>query len=157
MWSTTVSPPVPSGLGSHGAAHHVRNICPGRAAFPGSLRELQTVQQRSELLPLGRVDHVVGIQPEGIIAGGVFQGRVAGGGEIIDPDEVEHPRPEFARDLLGPVGAAGIDHDDLVEKSRAPTQAMRQIFLLVSDDHGQTDPAAAADRSSECLAADRRG
>jgi hypothetical protein len=52
----------------------------------------------------------------------------------------EHPRAEFERDLPGPVGAAGIDDDDLVEDPAHRFEAMRQVVLLISHDHGQADP-----------------
>ncbi len=42
--------------------------------------------------PAPAVEHVIGVEPECIIAGGPRQRRVAGRGEVIDPDEVEHPR-----------------------------------------------------------------
>ena len=56
----------------------------------------QPVQQLPQLLPLRRVNDIIGIEPERIVAGGPRQRRVAGRGEVIDPDEIEHPSPELA-------------------------------------------------------------
>ena len=98
----------------------------------------------SQLGPLGRLDHVVGVEPEGVVAGGAGQRRVAGGGEVVDPGEVEDPRPERAGDLHGAVGRAGVDDDDLVEEPGGRAQAGRQVRLLVADDHRQADPGRRA-------------
>ena len=47
------------GAGIARAAHHVGGLVAGP----------QASQQRFELRALGRIDHVVGVEPEGIIAG----------------------------------------------------------------------------------------
>ena len=125
-----MSPPLPSGPGSQ--AQRTTNAADSRPAA-------QTRQQRLELLAFGRLDHVVGIEPEGIIAGGVRQGRVPGRGEVVDPDEIEHPRPERAGDFDGAVLAAGIDDDDLIEEPAHRSETMRKVLLLVPDDHGERD------------------
>ena len=49
------------GAGVAGAAHDISR----RLVRPQSVEELL------ELLPLGRIDHIVGVEPEGVIAGGV--------------------------------------------------------------------------------------
>ena len=64
--------------------------------------------------------------------------RVPRRGEVVDPGKVEHPGPELAGDLDGPIDAAGIDDDDLVEDPPHRLQAMRQVVLLVSHDHGES-------------------
>src|SRR5436190_782257 len=67
----------------------------------------ETLQQRLELRPLGRVDHVIGVEPIGVLADGPGQRGVAGRSEVVDPDEVEDPGAELPGDLDRPVGAAG--------------------------------------------------
>ena len=37
---------------------------------------------------------VVGIHPEYPVASGLFKGGVPGGGKIIDPGKLDHPRPK---------------------------------------------------------------
>ena len=76
-------------------SHHIGSpVGSAVRTIPGRrLGDLQTVQQSPQLLPLRRVDHVIGVEPEGIITRGSRECRVAGCGEIIDPDEIKHPRP----------------------------------------------------------------
>ena len=87
----------------------------GRSASSAS-RILQFVEQRLELDSLGRIEHIIGIQPERIVPLCPRERRVAGRGEVTDPDEIEHPGPELAGDLPRAVGAARIDDHDLVEQ-----------------------------------------
>jgi len=77
------------------AADHIRGL------FAGP----QTVEQDLEFFSLGRIEHIIGVQPEGINA---FASPVprARRGEVIDPDEIEDPGPELAGDLPRAVGAA---------------------------------------------------
>ena len=58
-----------------------------------------------QLLPLRRVDHVIGINSERIISRGPRQRRVPGRGEIIDPDEIKHPRAKLPGNLPRPIQA----------------------------------------------------
>jgi hypothetical protein len=74
------------------------------------------IKQRLQLLPLVRINDIIGIQPERIIPGRPRERSVAGRGEVINPHEVKHPRPELAGNLHGPIGRARIDHHDLIEK-----------------------------------------
>ena len=104
------------------------------------LVRVETLQQGDELPPLLRLDHIIGIEPEGIIAGRVRERRVAGGGEVVDPGEIEDLRPELPGDLARAIDAAGIDDDDLIEDPAHRLQAVRQVLLLVADDHRQADP-----------------
>ncbi len=69
-----------------------------RRALPSSTPS-QSVQQLPQLLPLRRVNDIIGIEPERIVTGGPRQRRVAGRGEVIDPDEIKHPSPELAGNL----------------------------------------------------------
>ena len=102
-----------------GASHHEGGCVP----------RPQPVEQRLQFRPLGRLDHVVGIEPEREIAGGPRQRGIARRGEVVDPDEVEHPGAELAGDLDRPVDAARIDDDDLIED---PPHRSRQCGRLFS-------------------------
>ena len=73
----------------------------------------------------------------------MLQRGVARGGEVVDPGELEDLGPARPGDLAGAVDAAGIDDDDLVEDPAHRFQAMRQVLLLVPDDHGQAGPGEA--------------
>jgi hypothetical protein len=89
-------------------------------------------QQRVELFALRRLDHVIRIEPEGIIARGVCQRLVPRRGEVIDPGKLKDTRSEFAGDLDRAIGAARIDNNDLIEHPPHRFQAMRQVFFLNS-------------------------
>ncbi len=52
----------------------------------GRLLGSQPVEKREELLPLRRIDLVVGIESERVIAGGVRQRFISRRGEVIDPE-----------------------------------------------------------------------
>ena len=121
----------PIGLGVTRAAHHE----PGRRQFARS----DLIEQPLELCPLGRLDHVIGIEPEGVIAGGMLESIVPRRGEAIDPGEFEDLGPERAGDRNRVVGAAGVDDDNLVEHAGHRGQAMWKIFVLVLYDHRQGD------------------
>jgi hypothetical protein len=108
----------------------------GRVAGP------QPLEQFHQLLPLSRLDHIVGIEPEGEIACGACQRLIARRGEAIDPDEIKDFRSERPGNFHGPVGAAGVDDDDLVEYAPYRLQAMRQVIFLVFNNHGQADLGA---------------
>ncbi len=69
-----------------------------RASAPAPAAR-QSVQQVPQLFPLRRVNHVIGIEPERIVTRGPRQRRVAGRGEVVDPDEIKHPGPELAGNL----------------------------------------------------------
>jgi hypothetical protein len=99
----------------------------------------QTAKKRLEPFPLGLVNHVVGIQPEGIIALGTSQGRVAGRGEVVHPGEVEYPRAKFPSDFRRAIGRPGINDHDLVEQAFDRGEASWQIGFLITHDHRQAD------------------
>ncbi len=61
--------------------------------------------------------HIIGVEPEGIIALCPRECRVAGRGEVIDPHEIEHAGSELAGDLSRAVGAARVDDYDLVKQA----------------------------------------
>ena len=133
MWSTTVCPPSPFGPGSQ--EHTCSDVPVGSAVrtIPGlRLRDRQTVQQRLQLLPLRRVNHVIGIEPERIIPGRPRQRRVPGRGEVIDPDEIKHPRPKLPGNLPRPIGRAGVNHHDLVEQATATDPKQADMFFSSS-------------------------
>jgi hypothetical protein len=87
------------------AAHHES----GLVASPQSLKD------SLELVPLNRLNHIIGIEPKRIIAGRMRKRLVSRCREVVDPFEVKHPCPELAGDLLGPVRAARIEDHDLIE------------------------------------------
>ena len=68
-----------------------------------------------ELVPLRRVKHIVGVEPECIISSRPCQSCVASCGEVINPDEVEHLCPKRSGNFHSPVDAAGI-HDNYLVK-----------------------------------------
>ena len=92
------------------AAHHIR----GPVAGP------QPVKNRPELFDLDRIDHIIGIEPEGVITGRMGQRFIPCRGEIVDPDEIKHLRTELAGDLLRAVNAACVDDDNFIKQPRAP-------------------------------------
>ncbi len=136
------------GAGIAGASHDVSR----RLVRPQSREELP------ELLPLGRVDHVVGIEPEGVNAGGVGERLIPRRGEVVDPGELEHVGSELLGDLDRPIARPGIDDDALIEDPADRFQALRQVLLLVFQDQGQGDfrPPSQSIRGG-FGAADRRG
>ena len=125
-----------------------------RTQAAGSSRP-QSVEQRPQFLPLGRIDHVVGIEPEGIIAGRPGQGRVPGRGEVVDPDEVEHPGAELraistVRSTL-PVSTMTIS-------SKTPRTDFKHCGKFFSSSRTIiVKEIFAADRGGRLFAADRRG
>ena len=62
----------------------------------------------------------------------VAEAFVTGGGEAIDPGEVEDARPEACRDVLGGIGRAGVHHNDFVHEVGRRLQAGGQVVLLVA-------------------------
>src|SRR5262249_34618904 len=88
---------------------------------------------------LRHVEHIVRVQPKGIVAGGMRESRVSRGRKIVDPYEVGDARAKFSGNLLCAVDAAGIDDDDLVEEAANRFQAACQIALLVAHNHCETD------------------
>ena len=58
------------------------------------LHASETRQQRPQLLSLVRLDHVIGVEPEGIIAGRVRERLVTRRGEAVDPRELEDLGPK---------------------------------------------------------------
>jgi hypothetical protein len=97
----------------------------------------QTPKQSLELLPFRPIDHVIGIQPERVIAGRVLQRRAPCRREVIDPRELKDTRPELDGNLLRPIRAPRIDHADLIKQPRHRRQGAWQVFLLDLHDHGQ--------------------
>jgi hypothetical protein len=96
-----------------GAAYHVAGV------FTGA----QAVQVRFELLSFGCIDHIVGIEPESVVAGGAGERRIACRREVVDPGEIEDAGTKRTGDLDRAVGAAGVDDDDLVEEAFRRAQA----------------------------------
>ncbi len=97
--------PVRSRIAS--APHHVRVRIVGWKAR----------QEFDQRLPLWRVNQVVGIEPERIITLGSRQRRLAGRGEVIDPDEIKHPCPELFSDFPRAVFRSCVNHQDLIEQT----------------------------------------
>jgi hypothetical protein len=67
----------------------------------------------------------------------VPQALVSGGGEIVDPLEVEDPGSTLGGDAARAIGGTGIDDNDLVDQRSDGFQAQREILLLVAHDHTQ--------------------
>ncbi len=97
----------------------------------------ERIEERFELRLFGLLDSVVGVEPEGIVAGGASEGGVPGSCEILNPDEIEDARAERFGDLGRAVGAAGVDNNNLFEEARDRAQTRREVLGLVADDHGQ--------------------
>jgi hypothetical protein len=91
--------------------------CPRLRASPMRQSARQATQQRLELFAFRWLDHIIGIEPEDIISGGVCQGRITSGGKVVNPDKIKDPRPERAGDFDGSILAPGIDDDDLIEQA----------------------------------------
>ena len=100
----------------------------------------QAIEQVPDRRACRRVDHIIGVEPEGVIARGMGECHVAGRREIVDPVEVDDACAERLGDLSGPVEAARVDDHGLIEESACRFQAAWQVVLLVPDDHGQADP-----------------
>ena len=58
----------------------------------GLVSRPQAIEQPPQIVALVPFEHIVGIQPESVIARRVGERRVPCGGEIVDPRKVEHPR-----------------------------------------------------------------
>ncbi len=69
------------------AADHIRGLIPGP----------QTIEEGLELFSLGQIKHIIGVEPEGIIALCPRQRRVAGRGEVINPDKKSNTRAPNSR------------------------------------------------------------
>ena len=100
-----------------------------RASAPAAAAR-QSVQQLPQLLPFRRVNDIIGIEPERIVAGGPRQRRVAGCGEVVDPDEIKHPRPELTGDLPRAVLRSRINDHDLIEQARHGRKAFGNVILF---------------------------
>ena len=121
--------PAAVGAGVAGTSHDVsRRLVPP-----------QSVEHHLELRPLVRIDHIVGVEPEDIIAGGVGKRLVPRRREVVDPGEREHAGLEGAGDLDRLIVRSGIDDHDFIEDPAYRFQALRQVILLVSYDHRQAD------------------
>lgn len=121
------------GRGVAGTSNHI-----SRAVFPA-----QSVEQPPELLVVGRVDPVVGVEPEGVIAGGVLQGFIAGRREIVDPGEFKDGGSVSQGDLASGVRGAGVHDDDFVKQSPDRFQTEWKVILFVTYDHHKADASLA--------------
>src|SRR5258708_95135 len=59
----------------------------------------QAGEQALQPPPLLRFDPIICVEPEDVVTRGPRQRRVTGCGEVINPDEIEHPRAEGPGDL----------------------------------------------------------
>ena len=109
MWSVSVVPPPVDRL--------------GQVIVVGGVLVFQPGEQAAEPLAVLGVEAVVGVEPEDPLARGVTQRLVAGGGEIIDPGEVEDLGAEARGDGPGAVGRAGVDDDHFVDEIFDPRKA----------------------------------
>jgi hypothetical protein len=98
-------------------------VPPRPAIIQGHVRHQvadQFVSQAGEQAPQASavlfIDSIVGVEPEDPVAGGVVDARIAGGGKIIAPGEVEDAGAETGGQLAGAVGGAGVHHDGLVHQ-----------------------------------------
>jgi hypothetical protein len=64
-----------------------------------------------------RINHIIGVNAERIVTGPQRPCGLACRGEIVNPHEIKHPRPELARNLLGPIGRARIDGHNLIKQA----------------------------------------
>ena len=101
----------PNGTDGRGVGSGHGRLC----LSPLAGRRFAPRQQRFELRAFGGFDHVIGVEPEDVIAGSVFQCSVAGGGEVINPGEMKNLCSELAGDFDSSIAAAGIDDHNLVE------------------------------------------
>jgi len=83
------------------------------------------------------VSFIIGVEPEGMVALCPRQRRVAGRCEVIDPDKIEHPRPELAGDLTRAVLRPRINDHDLIKQAGDRRETGRQFLLLIPDNHCQ--------------------
>ena len=96
------------------------------------------MEQSIQFLPLRRVDHIIGIEPERVIARGAGSAPLAPW-RNRRPTRSQRPAPERSRDLGRSIRAAGIDDDNLVEEPTDRLEAMREVIFFVSGDHGEGD------------------
>ena len=71
-----------------------------------------------ELAPIGGVEDVVGVQPEYPFTGAVLECKVAGGGKVLDPVEVEDLSPASSSPWDGAVSGSGVYDDEFIARAR---------------------------------------
>ncbi len=70
-----------------------------------------TFQQLHDGLAGFRRNHVIRIDPDDKFALGILQGLIARRREVVTPGEVVHLRAQLAANLVGAVGASGVQDD----------------------------------------------
>ena len=115
---------VKSGVVAH---HH--HIC------RGLVQPIFQTQQRIQIL---RQQHIVCVQPQDVIPGGLGKGCIACRCKIIYPGKVKNPIG-IGSHRLGAVHAAGVYHNDLIHRRCHALQAPSQYRFLVPYDHTKAD------------------
>ena len=82
---------------------------------------------------------LVGVEPGDPLPGAVFQGGVAGPGEVVVPVALDDGGAEFAGDVHGGVGRPGVVDDDLVGETLEGGQAGGDVGLFVLGDEAGRD------------------
>jgi len=98
------------------------------------------IDQRGEVLLLGRAQFFVSVQKEDPISSGRGDGGVAGGGEVVAPLEVTHMSAMLTGDFHGSIGGSRVDDDEFVGDVLHRGEALPQEALLVLDDHTDAQP-----------------
>jgi hypothetical protein len=97
----------------------------------------EIVEQAAELVAVGIVEELVGVEPENPFAAGMAERFVASGGEAVGPVQGEDAGIVPGGDVLGVVAGAGVHDDDFVHQIAHRVETACQRGSLVLDDHGQ--------------------
>ena len=84
----------------------------GQQILSGDISQGLPLVEALQQLSGGRQQHLVGIEHQHPIAGGVAQGGIAGSGEVVDPVNMAHLGPVGLGDRHRVIPRPGIDHDD---------------------------------------------
>jgi hypothetical protein len=74
------------GFALHGTRAGIRSRLSGSFALPGGTRApIRSSSALSFSHSIGRVDGIVGVEPQGVVARGAGQGGIACGGKVVGP------------------------------------------------------------------------
>ena len=111
--------------------------------------EVVSPHQLADDRVVARGNRLVGVERQDPVAGRLRDAEVAGGAEVVLPRKVKEPGPERARDLDGPVRAAGVDDDEIIPEAAHRLEATAEVRLLVLRDETNSEchrPASSAGR-----------
>jgi len=95
-------------------------------------------QHLLELHRADRLEALVGVEDQHPVAAGLVQRRVAGGGEVVAPGDVDHAGAVALGDQTGVVLGSGVGDDDLVDDRQRRLDGLADPGLLVARDDAQS-------------------